>query len=302
MSTSSWQTEPAADIVDAVLQLAERSTAHDGVAPFSEATTLALHRMAAGTADGMRLLVDSPSVQGAVLLADDDSAELAVLPAVRGRGIGGSLLDALLRDAPQAQLWAHGDLPSAQGAARSRELVVTRNLWRMERPVDGEPAISPARVPAGFAARSFEPGADEQAWLDLNATAFAHHPEQGRMTMADLRERMEQPWFEAAGLLLIEDVRGDEPKLVASHWTKVAEPDVGEVYVVAVHPAYQGQGLGKAVTALGLHHLAGRGVRTIELYVEGDNAAAVATYTGWGFARASVDVMYSRGVHEDLTP
>ncbi len=302
MSTPTWQAEPATGTVDAVLQLAERATAHDGVAPFSEATTLALHRMATGSGNGMRLLVDSPSVQGAALLAEDGSAELAVLPAARGRGIGGALLDTLLSQEPQAQVWAHGDLPAAQGVARSRDLVVTRNLWRMERPVDGEPAIGPAQVPAGFAARSFRPGTDERAWLDLNATAFAHHPEQGRMTMDDLHERMEQPWFEAAGLLLIEDVGGDDPRLVASHWTKVAEPDVGEVYVVAVHPEYQGQGLGKAVTALGLHHLAGRGVRTIELYVEGDNAPAVATYSGWGFARASVDVMYSRSVHQDLTP
>ncbi len=303
VNAPTWQDPPSAETLEAIRTVAERCTAHDGVAPFSEATVLALGRMASGSADhGLRVLVDASAVNGAALLADDGSAEVAVLPAARGRGHGGRLLDALLEAEPTVSIWAHGDLPAAQGAARSRGLTVGRNLWRMERRTDAEPVIAAPRIPEGFAARTFVPGQDEQAWLDLNATAFAHHPEQGRMTLDDLRERMAQPWFEAAGLLLIEDRREAHPRLVASHWTKVAEPDVGEVYVVAVDPVYQGQGLGKAVTALGLHHLAAREVPTIELYVEGDNAPAVATYTGWGFARASVDVMYSRAVHEILTP
>lgn len=303
MSTSTWQSDLSPEMARQVLHLAERVATHDEVAPFSEATTLSLQRLAesGGTTD-VEVLLDSPSVHGVVVLAEDGSAELAVLPASRGRGIGGQLLDALLEHAPQAQVWAHGDLPSAQGIAASRRLQVTRNLWRMERPVAGDPAIAPAHIPDGFAARAFVPGSDDQAWLDLNATAFVDHPEQGRMTLGDLHERMAQPWFDPAGLLLIEDVRGQTPRLVASHWTKVAEPHVGEVYVVAVDPAYQGQGLGRAVTALGLEYLAGRAVDTIELYVEGDNQPAVATYRAQGFARASVDVMYSRAVHPGLTP
>ena len=70
-------------------------------------------------------------------------------------------------------------------------------------------------------------------------------------------------------------------------------PPVGEVYVVGVDPAYQGSGLGRAVTLLGLHHLQERGLGSAMLYVDGDNTAAVATYTRLGFERTAVDVMYS---------
>ena len=53
--------------------------------------------------------------------------------------------------------------------------------------------------------------------------------------MADLHERMEQPWFDAAGFLLVEDDATGE--VVAFHWTKV-EPGsrAGEVYVVGSTP------------------------------------------------------------------
>ena len=94
------------------------------------------------------------------------------------------------------------------------------------------------------------------------------------------------------------------PVLAASHWTKIvpaADPQVspteGEVYVVGVDPAYQGCGLGRAVTVLGLAHLRERGLTEATLYVDADNRPAVATYSRLGFARFAVDVMYSRAVH-----
>ena len=68
-----------------------------------------------------------------------------------------------------------------------------------------------------------------------------------------------------------------------------------------MHPAYQGRGLGRPVTALGLSHLAGLGLPEVVLYVDGDNAAAIRTYTGLGFSSIMVDVMYSRIVHPPLS-
>ena len=68
---------------------------------------------------------------------------------------------------------------------------------------------------------------------------------------------------------------------------------LGEVYVVAVDPEYQGLGLGGVVTILGLEHLRERGVTEAMLYVDADNTAAIATYSRLGFTRFAVDVMYS---------
>ena len=115
------------------------------------------------------------------------------------------------------------------------------------------------------------------------------------MTRADLDARIAEPWFDPAGFFLA--WRGDE--LLGYHWTKVhREPagDFGEVYVVGIAPTAQGGGLGRLLTLTGLHHLASRGLGEVLLYVESDNAAAVAVYQRLGFTHAASDthVMYAR--------
>ena len=298
--------------VTRVREIQAAATAADGVSPLSEQTVLSLaapsgrvrHLLgyAAERLTGYAQL-DSPSEPSA-------SGELVVDPSARREGIGRALVDALLDAAPEARVWSHGQLPAAQALAASVGLEAVRELHKMARPLgaaDLEPAAS--ALPEGFTARAFEPGRDEQAWLDTNAAAFAHHPEQGRLTLADLEERMAQPWFDAAGFILVE-ADGSPGEVAAFHWTKVdpeqrssVDPTLpaGEVYVVGVHPAYQGRGLGRPVTALGLAHLAGLGLPEVVLYVDGDNQAAIRTYTGLGFRSIMVDVMYSRAVHRALS-
>jgi mycothiol synthase len=142
--------------------------------------------------------------------------------------------------------------------------------------------------------RAYTP-ADAEEVVRVNAAAFAAHPEQGAMDAANLAERMAQPWFDPAGLLVAEDA-GRPGRLLGFHWTKQHSPDLGEVYVVGIDPVAQGRGLGKLLTLAGLHHLAGRGVREVLLYVESDNAPAVAVYSGLGFGHEQADthVMYER--------
>ena len=128
-------------------------------------------------------------------------------------------------------------------------------------------------------------GVDEDAFLAVNAAAFAHHPEQAGMTRADLDARIAEPWFDPAGFFLA--WRGDE--LLGYHWTKVhSEPagEFGEVYVVGIAPTAQGDGLGRLLT----------GLAEVILYVESDNAPAVAVYERLGFTHAAADthVMYAR--------
>ena len=76
---------------------------------------------------------------------------------------------------------------------------------------------------------------DADELLRVNAAAFASHPEQGAMSAEDLAVRMAEPWFDPDGLLVAEDPDGGG--LLGFHWTKVAQPTVGEVYVGGVSPA-----------------------------------------------------------------
>jgi mycothiol synthase len=185
-------------------------------------------------------------------------------------------------------VWAHGDHPGAAALAERRGLLRDRVLWQFRRTLAGVPDVP---LPAGVSVRAFRPGADDAAWLDLNARAFAGHPEQGRWTAADLATRMAEPWFDAAGFLLAVD---DGGKLVGFHWTKVHPDGLGEVYVLGVDPGGHRRGLGAALTVAGLRHLAGEGLHTVLLYVDESNTAAVALYRRLGFSAYATDVMYAR--------
>jgi mycothiol synthase len=225
---------------------------------------------------------------GFALLRGHD-LDVAVTPEARGHGAGRALVEAALGDAPAGvTAWSHADHPAAARLAAAFGFEAARALWVMAR------AAGPVDVPAveGVTIRGYR-DTDADEVVRVNAEAFAHHPEQGSMDSANLAERMAQAWFDPAGLL-VADAGPPEHGLLAFHWTKQHSPELGEVYVVAVDPAAQGRGLGRAVTAAGLAHLASRGVRRVILYVESDNEAAIATYSKLGFTRTQTHVQYAR--------
>lgn len=222
---------------------------------------------------------------GFALLRGTD-LDLAVAPGARGHGVGTALAQAALAPAPpDVTAWSHADHPAAAALARRLGFAPVRSLWVMTR------AAAAVTVPEveDVTVRGYR-DADADEVLRVNAAAFAHHPEQGSMDAANLAERMAEPWFDPAGLLVADTGSG----LLGFHWTKQHDADHGEVYVVAVDPAAQGRGLGRALTAAGLAHLAALGVRRILLYVESDNTAAIATYTHQGFDHTSTHVQYAR--------
>ena len=281
---------------EAVLALAEAAAEADGVRPLNEQTLLALRY---GGPSGARflLLYDGDDLAGFAYLepSDPPSGELVVHPGFRGRGLGGRLLAAVLDTGGKGvRLWAHGDLPAAARLAAGFGMTRARALWRMRRPLT-TPLPAP-ELPEGVRLRTFEPGRDEEAWLALNARAFADHPEQGSWTLEDLKRRQQEPWFDPAGFFLAERAG----TLVGFHWTKVhaqaegADGPIGEVYVVGVDPEERGTGLGRALTLAGLAHLRSRGLDQVMLYVDEANTAAVRLYESLGFTRWTVDVMYRR--------
>jgi mycothiol synthase len=195
--------DATASEIRALLALAEDA---DGVEAVSESFRLAIGPAREGVVHLVRLDEDDAVVgyaQVAQAGGPDAVAELVVDPRHRRRGHGRALLDEVVALGARS-VWAHGMLPAATALAAAAGLVVTRELYVMGRPLTAEDAVDPA-LPQGFSVRPFEPGVDDEHWVALNAAAFASHPEQGRLTLTDLHERMAQPWFDPAGLLLVVD-------------------------------------------------------------------------------------------------
>ncbi|WP_433332638.1 mycothiol synthase [Spirillospora sp. CA-294931] len=277
---------PEAEIAE-VLELVEAAAAADGVGPLSEHALLALRNGAPGltVVSGGAIVAYAhldPATGG-----ESAAGEFVVHPSHRRRGHGRTLLRALLTAAGGSlRVWAHGDLAAAAKLAGSEGLDRVRVLFQMRRPGPGP--LPDAAVAEGVRLRTFVPGEDEDAWLRVNARAFAHHPEQGAWTIDDLLQREREPWFDPSGFFLAER----EGTLLGFHWTKVHPDGLGEVYVVGVDPDAQGLGLGRTLTLAGLRHLRDRGVPHVLLYVDESNAAAVRLYESLGFTRHAVDVMY----------
>ncbi len=182
----------------------------------------------------------------------------------------------------------HGD----DEVARQAGLVPGRALYQMRVKLPA-PAGSPSII-----TRAFEPGRDEERWLDVNNRAFAAHPEQGDWSLETLRRREAEPWFDPEGFLVFED----KGLLIGSCWTKVhddgAEP-IGEIYVISVDGRYQGKGIGHQLLLAGLEILAKRGLGTAMLYVDSTNAPAMSLYRAVGFTIDHVDRAYVGDVLPD---
>ncbi|MFI5426828.1 mycothiol synthase [Aeromicrobium sp. UC242_57] len=272
-----------------LLDLAEKATAADGVAPFNETSLFALQDGARARVQVIQTSADGELV-GAAYAVGDAPVEIVVHPDHRRTGIGRRILDELVADGEDS-FWAHGDLPAAQALAASAGLAVARELLVLQLTFDGPP--TPERTPDGVTLRAFEP-ADAEPLIAVNARAFAHHPEQGAMDRADFDRRTSSDWFDPEGLFIAEK----DGKVIGFHWTKVedsaGDQPSGEVYVVGIDPDAQGGGLGTALTARGLRHMYEKGLSTVDLYVEGDNAPALKVYRNLGFKDWKKDTLYTR--------
>jgi mycothiol synthase len=272
------------DPLDVITAVRRSSLEADGHDPLDEAASLRLKHH--GLADLDHWV---EGIDGFALLRDGH-LELAVAPHARARGIGGRLVARALSTAGPVAAWSHGDHPAAARLAERHGMRRARELWVMRR--TGTAPLPGLTVPSGVAIRGYA-DADADALIAVNAAAFAAHPEQAGMDAENLAERMAEPWFDPAGLLVAEDADGS---LLGFHWTKRHDDRLGEVYVIGISPAAQGRGMGRLLTLAGLHHLVANGVDEVLLYVESDNAPAVHIYSALGFEHAPDDthVQYRR--------
>jgi mycothiol synthase len=221
--------------------------------------------------------------------AEWSAGQLVVSPDHRREGVGTQLLQRLIMESTSPlRVWAMGDTAAAQALAATAGMGRQRELLIMGRGLDDE--LPEPAVPSGVQIRAFAPGQDEQEWLRVNAAAFANHPEQALIDLADLKDRMAEPWFNPDGFF----VATRQGAMIGFHWTKQHQDQLGEVYVLGVAPWASGQGIGKALLLTGLRWLQQQGCSRVKLYVEAGHRAAIELYLTYGFTTASRDVMYAQ--------
>ncbi|WP_077348262.1 mycothiol synthase [Tessaracoccus flavescens] len=270
---------------DALRRLVAAIRDHDGIPPINESGSLGI--------DGVReadffFMGRRCDPFGFVLCDErDGTLQVGVHPDHRRKGVGTELLTEALSSYPDFTAWAFGTLPGADELAARVRMEPVRQLLRMERPL--APAGQAPAEAEGYEIVTYDP-ADREAIVALNAAAFSHHPEQGRLTVAEFEDLTRQDWFDPAGLF----VARRDGEVAGFHWTKQHGDGLGEVYVIAVAPEHEGRGLGRVLLQRGLDHLAGSGDERVQLYVEADQERVVRMYERAGFTVGQVDTSYRR--------
>ncbi|GAB2494208.1 mycothiol synthase [Luteococcus sediminum] len=279
---------------EAVLDLVERATTEDRVRPLNEAAGFALD----GRGHAVHWLAHCGGVLSGYAQCDrpNHQVQMVVHPELRRRGVATCLAAEVAKVEKQPVWWAFGDLPAARAMAESLGARKVRELLVMERNLAERP-LEPTDAPQGVVLRPFSE-ADASALVEVNAEAFAHHPEQGQMTLADFRLRADEDWFDPQGIIVAADE--ETGAMLGFHWTKIEHGDtehpdelLGEVYVIGVSPGASGRGIGRALLNAGLEHLVERGVERVRLYVEASEHRVVKMYESARFVVVTRDASYA---------
>jgi mycothiol synthase len=289
-STSSTDTASALRFVMDVEQHTERTLLSDELRSQLQAgTAMVWQHLAAGRTTGWAIAVAHGEGWSTEVVALQPAAtEQLLIDVVRSARAAG---------AQCVRWWTHVADPSLDGIAGALGFRLDRRLLqlRADLPLPGGHHRSGGHHTGQAATRPFRPGDDDEAWLVTNNAAFAWHGEQGGWTLAQFRRRCSEPWFDPAGLLVLDAPLTPDGGLAGFCWTKLhadLTPVVGEIYIIAVHPSLAGRGLGQALTTAGLDHLYLDGARQGMLYVDETNGPAVALYRRLGFVTHHTDVSY----------
>jgi mycothiol synthase len=270
------------DDLAAVVALARRVVAADGGLPLVADEGFLRGRYGG---DGTVAVAADGTVVGAGSVRQQGEGSVVcglVDPAVRGRGIGGRLLDTTLAAADQpvtVETESLTDDATSLFASRGLELSWAEDVMRFDL------AQSPPDVP-------LPPGVTVQTWSDDSAGRFFAVYE------AAFRERPGFPgWSRERWVEWTSDDDGFRPQwsLIATAAGDAAFVTCAEGWIVqvGVRPDQRGRGLGAALVVEALRRMRDAGLAEVLLDVNVDNPAG-ALYERLGFARIGRRARFSR--------
>lgn len=293
-----------AEGVDDAIALLEAAEAVAGSPLVDEAERARLERLAVGETERAshwhsllaRRGATAAGYAGVILPSEPGGPAAGDVAVARDRPPTAPVLSVLLtglealawhHQAGRLQVWIRQATPPDIACASGEGFGIARRLGVLGRTLGTVPAVEPA---SGIRIRPYRPDVDDRAVVDLLAAAYDGTPDAG-WTLERFRDRRAYDWFRPEDLLVADAGDGDVRGI---HWLKRRGARVGEVYNLAIHPDAQGSGLGAALLAAGLAHLAEVGVDDVLLWVDLANEKAVRLYAAHGFETRWEDVALAR--------
>jgi mycothiol synthase len=298
--------------VDEILKIVIQASEKDGARPFSE--HVELHLRSGGDRPIVHLLAQNENnkIIGYGHLDTTDlvagpSGEIVVEPESRQLGVATLIISEMKKQigSQKLRLWSHGDTEVAKKFASQLGFDPVRTIVQMRRSLFSQ--IVPFNLSQDYKLRFFDIKNDVDNFLLLNKICFKDLPDQSSWTRKDLELRLAESWFDPNGFALIEN---QNKELVGFCWTKIHGQDhkhevddghthdshghqpIGEIYVLGVHPNYQGKGLGKTLTLWGLNYLRKSGLDSAMLYVDSNNKNAIDIYSELDFNYWGINQLY----------
>jgi len=259
----------------AVADLVEVATQVDGHPPFSGHKLESIGRGRTRTGAWSEDMV--VSVVGVAAFHQSNrhwTVEIAVSPVHRDQRMEETairLATDLVPDEAVHTIWAFRT--DQIEAARRLGYVENRAVVRMAGPMPEQMGGTVLGITVGAMVPS-----DVGRIVAVNNRAFLDHPEQGAMTEEGFAALADHPWFNPAGVV----VANAGERVVGFCITKHEGDQIGEVLVIAVDPAAQHSGIGRDLMQAGIGVLSKSGARTLTLWVDASNDAAIRLYASLG--------------------
>ncbi|MDX1417288.1 MAG: GNAT family N-acetyltransferase [Candidatus Promineifilaceae bacterium] len=226
------------------------------------------------TIAGYALIVPVPGLTGITELTG------CIAPDQQRQGLGGSLLSGLiteLRETGTRQITYHVqslDVPAAQFLLHN-DFFVEHEEWLMVR--EAQPIRMDMRSKNKFATKTYPRGTAVPLFRHIYKQSFSGLPWDQPFAEDEVSDLLDS----AEDLLFLTH----EAETVGVAWIRANVDGTGVIEPLAIIPAFQNRGLGRALLTSAINVLARRNVKRIEIGAWRDNKRAIHLYQSLGFRR-----------------